>query len=468
MTKPANPNPNAASGSLDPLLAVSAVDGRYGAKTSPLRTIVSEYGLHRFRVQAECAWFSALASCPQIPELGPLTPAQQSALDAIASSFDTDAAAQIKAFEATTNHDVKAVEYYVKAQIETIEGLRDKAEFVHFACTSEDINNVAYSLMLQHARNDVLLPGIDTLLEAIGELASQHAELAMLSRTHGQAASPTTLGKELQNVRARLLRQRQQLAQLPLLAKMNGAVGNYNAHCIAYPEVDWPEFSAQALTALGLSPNPYTTQIEPHDTIAEFAHCLMRINQIVLDYDRDIWSYIAIEYFGQRAVAGETGSSTMPHKVNPIDFENSEGNLGIANALLEHLGSKLPVSRWQRDLSDSTALRNLGSAVGHCSIAYQATLKGMSRLKVNEGKISADLNDNWEVLGEAVQTVMRRFGMDQPYERLKTATRGKRLDEASYAQLLIDLDLPAEALTLLSGLTPASYVGLATKLARQG
>lgn len=466
MSKTTNPTPT--SSMIDPLLAVSAVDGRYRAKTEALSTIASEYGLHRFRVQAECAWFSALAACPEIPELGPLTGTQQAALNAIATNFDPVAAAKIKAFEATTNHDVKAVEYFVKEQIENIDGLADKAEFVHFACTSEDINNVAYSLMLQHARADVLLPGIDALLDAIGSLAAQHVNLAMLSRTHGQAASPTTLGKELQNVRARILRQRKQLTELPLLAKLNGAVGNYNAHRVAYPEVDWPEFSAQTLTALGLTPNPYTTQIEPHDTIAEFAHCLMRINQIVLDYDRDIWSYIAIEYFGQRAVAGETGSSTMPHKVNPIDFENSEGNLGIANALLEHLASKLPVSRWQRDLSDSTVLRNLGTALGHCVIAYQATLKGMSRLKVNESKITADLDNNWEVLGEAVQTVMRRFGMDQPYERLKTATRGKRLDAASYAQLLVDLDLPPEALALLSGLTPATYVGLAPQLAQDG
>jgi adenylosuccinate lyase len=468
MTKSANTNPTATSALIDPLLAVSAVDGRYRTKTSALSTIASEYGLHRFRVQAECAWFSALAACPEVPELGPLNTNQQLALDAIATNFDPAAAARIKDFEATTNHDVKAVEYFVKEEIVQIEGLADKAEFVHFACTSEDINNVAYSLMLQHARADVLLPGIDELLDAIGQLATQYANLAMLSRTHGQAASPTTLGKELQNVRARILRQRKLLAELPLLAKMNGAVGNYNAHRVAYPEVDWPQFSAQALTNMGLTPNPYTTQIEPHDTIAEFAHCLMRLNQIVLDYDRDIWSYIAIEYFGQRAVAGETGSSTMPHKVNPIDFENSEGNLGIANALLEHLASKLPVSRWQRDLSDSTALRNLGSALGHCIIAYQATLKGMSRIKVNESTITADLNNNWEVLGEAVQTVMRRFGMDQPYERLKTATRGKRLDASSYAQLLIDLDLPHEAMALLSGLTPATYVGLAPQLALEG
>ena len=466
MTNSANPTLN--NGMLDPLLAVSAVDGRYQAKTAALGTIASEYGLHRFRVQAECAWFSALAACPQIPELGPLNQTQQAALDAIATNFNTAAAAKIKAFEATTNHDVKAVEYFVKEQIETIEGLGDKAEFVHFACTSEDINNVAYSLMLQHARAEVILPGIDALLDAIGKLAAEHVNLAMLSRTHGQAASPTTLGKELQNVRARILRQRELLAQQPLLAKLNGAVGNYNAHRVAYPEVDWPTFSAQTLTALGLTPNPYTTQIEPHDTIAEFAHCLMRINQIVLDYDRDIWSYIAIEYFGQRAVAGETGSSTMPHKVNPIDFENSEGNLGVANALLEHLASKLPVSRWQRDLSDSTVLRNLGTALGHCVIAYQATLKGMSRLKVNEANISADLDNNWEVLGEAVQTVMRRFGMDQPYERLKAATRGKRLDATSYKQLLVDLDLPPEALALLTPLTPATYVGLAPQLAQEG
>lgn len=466
MSKTTNPTPT--SSMIDPLLAVSAVDGRYRAKTEALSTIASEYGLHRFRVQAECAWFSALAACPEIPELGPLTNTQQAALNAISTNFDPAAAAKIKAFEATTNHDVKAVEYFVKEQIENIEGLADKAEFVHFACTSEDINNVAYSLMLQQARAEVLLPGIDALLDAIGALAAQHINLAMLSRTHGQAASPTTLGKELQNVRARILRQRKQLAELPLLAKLNGAVGNYNAHRVAYPEVDWPAFSAQTLTALGLTPNPYTTQIEPHDTIAEFAHCLMRINQIVLDYDRDIWSYIAIEYFGQRAVAGETGSSTMPHKVNPIDFENSEGNLGIANALLEHMASKLPVSRWQRDLSDSTVLRNLGTALGHCVIAYQATLKGMSRLKVNESKITADLDNNWEVLGEAVQTVMRRFGMDQPYERLKAATRGKRLDAASYAQMLVDLNLPPEALALLSGLTPATYIGLAPQLAQDG
>ncbi len=453
--------------SIDPLLAVSAADGRYRAKIEPLARLTSEYGLMRFRVEVECRWFIFLSQCADIPQMPELSEADTTFVQEIVESFDTAAAQAIKDFEATTNHDVKAVEYYVKSQLSTRPSLAPLLEWVHFACTSEDINNTAYALMVKHARQEVLQPQMLMLVETLDGLAFEHADLGMLSRTHGQSASPTTLGKEFKNVAARLLRQVQQFENIQILAKFNGAVGNFNAHASAYPDCDWITLSQQFVTSLGLHNNYWTTQIEPHDYLAELFHCLSRFNQVLLDFDRDMWSYIAIEYFTQQKVEGETGSSTMPHKINPIDFENSEGNLGIANALLEHMAHKLPVSRWQRDLSDSTVLRNIGSAFSHCLIAYQATAKGLSRLQVNTDAISKDLDTSWEVLAEPVQTVMRKYGMSEPYEKLKAATRGQQLDEEVYKHLIENLDLPVAAREELQSLTPAAYLGQAAKLARR-
>jgi adenylosuccinate lyase len=453
--------------SLDPLLAVTALDGRYRSKVQPLAAALSEFGLLHARVEVECRWFMTLAAADGIAELPALTGPQQAAVSAIYESFDVDDAAAIKALERTTNHDVKAVEYFVKEKIGAIDGLADRIEFVHFACTSEDVNNLSHALMLIRARA-VLTPVVGRLIGEINALAEAHANLPMLSRTHGQPASPTTLGKEMANVRERLQRQADAIGDLDALGKMNGAVGNYNAHVSAYPEVDWPVLSRSFVESLGLTHNPFTTQIEPHDYVAEWFHAFMRFNQIVLDFDRDIWSYISIDYFKQRKVEGETGSSTMPHKVNPIDFENSEGNLGLANALLDHMASKLPVSRWQRDLSDSTVLRNMGAALGHCLVAYESTLKGLSRLEVNEAVITADLLDRWEVLAEAVQTVMRRYGAEEPYEQLKRLTRGQQMDQALYREVLAGLDIPAAARAELEALTPATYLGLAAGLATEG
>ena len=446
-------------------LSISSVDGRYRSKTESLAPIASEFGLMKYRIQVECEWLLTLCATSGIPECPSIDKAKQQFIRSIGEHFDIAAATAVKEFEQTTNHDVKAVEYYIKTRLQEDVELDNIKEWVHFACTSEDINNAAYGLMVKASRDTVLLPGLDQIITELDQLAQTHAQLPMLSRTHGQDASPTTLGKEIKNVAARLQRQRTQLAEIEILGKINGAVGNYNAHAYTYPEVDWPELSASFLERIGLTQNPWTTQIEPHDYLAELFHCLMRANQILLDFDRDMWSYISIDYFTQRKVEGETGSSTMPHKVNPIDFENSEGNLGIANALLEHMASKLQVSRWQRDLSDSTVLRNIGSAFAHCIIAYQATLKGLSRLEVNAETITADLNASWAILAEAVQTVMRKHGMDEPYERLKTATRGQQVTESSYQQLLIDLDLPKAAYAELKTLTPAGYVGLAPTLA---
>ncbi|MFU8817776.1 MAG: adenylosuccinate lyase [Pseudomonadales bacterium] len=451
---------------IHPLLAISALDGRYRAKVEALAPIVSEYGLMRYRVEVECRWFAHLASTPQIAELPALTPDQQAALEAVIDGFDVAAAEAIKALERVTNHDVKAVEYYVKERVRAIPGLAAHVEFVHFACTSEDINNLAYALMLRQARDAVLAPEMEQLTAVIEALAVQHAQLPMLSRTHGQTASPTTLGKELRNVVSRLRRQLAQLQGNQILGKMNGAVGNFNAHLAAYPEVDWVALSDAFVADLGLVTNRHTTQIEPHDYLAEVFHALVRFNQVLLDFDRDIWSYIAINYFSQRKVEGETGSSTMPHKVNPIDFENSEGNIGIANALLEHMASKLAVSRWQRDLSDSTVLRNLGTALGHCLVAYSAALKGLDRLQVNGAAIEQDLQHSWEVLAEAVQTVMRKHGLPEPYEQLKAATRGRQLDEALYREILGALQLPESARRELERLTPAAYSGAAARLAQ--
>ncbi len=448
------------------LTALSALDGRYRSKIESLAPIASEFGLMGYRVAVECRWFAHLAAATDIPELPALSSRQREAVLAVAGDFDVAAAGRIKDIERTTNHDVKAVEYYVKERIAAIDGLAPHVEFVHFACTSEDINNLAYALMLRDARDAILLPEMGRLISAIESLAEAHADRPMLSRTHGQAASPTTLGKELRNFASRLGRQRQQIAGAAMLGKMNGAVGNFNAHVAAYPELDWIALTDGFVADLGLAPNRHTTQIEPHDYLAELFHALMRFNQVLLDFDRDVWSYIAIDYFRSRKVEGETGSSTMPHKVNPIDFENSEGNVGVANALLAHMADKLPVSRWQRDLSDSTVLRNVGSALGHCLVAYQATCKGLSRLEVNETAIAHDLEESWEVLAEAVQTVMRKHGMAEPYEQLKKATRGRRLDAELYARVLESLALPEAARRELEALTPAAYLGLAARLAR--
>lgn len=449
------------------LLAISAADGRYQSKLDQLPVWVSEYGLIKQRVHVECEWLIALSEATDIPEVRPLTAQQKAYLRATAANLSVSDASQVKQTEQVTNHDVKAVEYFVKQRISANDELADLKEWVHFACTSEDINNTAYGLMLKGSIHEVLIPQMQALVDTIEKLAIANADLPMLSRTHGQTASPTTLGKELKNVAARLHRQLNQLRALEILGKFNGAVGNFNAHALAYPAVNWPSFSEKFIQHLGLTYNPWTTQIEPHDYIAEVFHCLMRFNQILLDFDRDIWSYVAINYFSQRKVEGETGSSTMPHKINPIDFENSEGNIGIANALLDHMAQKLPVSRWQRDLSDSTVLRNIGNALAHCCIAYQATQQGLSRLDVNAAAIRADIESSWEVLAEAVQTIMRKHGMEEPYERLKAATRGRVMDEAVYREILTELALPAAAEQELSGLSPERYLGVATALTHQ-
>ncbi len=452
---------------IDSIFAITAIDGRYRSKVENLAHITSEFGLIKYRTEVECQWVLFLSECAEVPEIPSLDEEDRAFVAAIAENFDAVGAARIKAIEATTNHDVKAVEYYLKEQFALRPNLQAINEWVHFGCTSEDINNTAYGLMVKAGVEDVLLLHMDQLIKVIDDLAQQYAELPMLSRTHGQTASPTTLGKEMKNVAARLYRQRQQLAAVEILAKFNGAVGNFNAHLSAYPDLPWADISAQFIQRLGLVNNPWTTQIEPHDYLAEVFHCIMRFNQIVLDFDRDIWSYISINYFKQRKVEGETGSSTMPHKINPIDFENSEGNIGLANALLDHMASKLPVSRWQRDLSDSTVLRNIGSAFAHCGIAYQATLKGLSRLDVNPEAIAADLDDSWEVLAEPVQTVMRKYGMSEPYEQLKAVTRGRSLNAQLFLEILAELKLPEAAQAELRDLRPDSYIGIASELAKR-
>jgi len=452
---------------LSSLTAVSPIDGRYGSKTSALRGICSEYGLIRHRVLVEVRWLQALADHSAITEVASLSSDANAALNAIVDNFSEADAQRVKDIERTTNHDVKAVEYFLKEKIADNAELNAITEFLHFACTSEDINNLSHGLMLGAARNDVLLPMMDDVITAISTLAQEQASQPMLCRTHGQPASPSTLGKEMANVVARLRRQRAQLAKVELLGKVNGAVGNYNAHLSAYPDVDWEDFAKQFVEALGLDWNPYTTQIEPHDYIAEYFDALARFNTIVLDFDRDIWSYISIGYFKQKTIAGEVGSSTMPHKVNPIDFENSEGNIGIANAILGHLSAKLPVSRWQRDLTDSTVLRNLGVGIAHSLIAFQSTLKGISKLEPNADKMDADLDANWEVLAEPIQTVMRRYGIEKPYEKLKELTRGKRIDEASLHQFIASLDIPDDEKSRLKTLSPATYIGNATEQAKK-
>jgi adenylosuccinate lyase len=451
---------------LSQLTAISPVDGRYGSKTETLRPIFSEYGLIRHRVVVEVRWLQALARHADIREVPLLSMHAERVLNEIVDKFSEQDAQRVKNIERTTNHDVKAVEYFLKEKIAGNEELEAVSEFIHFACTSEDINNLAYALMLREARNQALLPLLDTVIHEIASLAHHYADQPMLARTHGQTATPTTVGKEMANVAARLRRQREQFAAVPMLGKINGAVGNYNAHLVAYPTIDWPLFAREFVSDLGLEFNPYTTQIEPHDYIAEQFDALARFNTVLIDFCRDVWGYISLGYFRQKTVAGEVGSSTMPHKVNPIDFENAEGNLGIANALFTHFAAKLPVSRWQRDLSDSTVLRNLGVAVAHCTIAFESCLKGISKLQVNPQRTAEDLDSSWEVLAEALQTVMRRYGIEKPYERLKDLTRDQAVTRTTLAEFIQTLDLPDEVKAELSSLTPASYTGNASDQAR--
>jgi adenylosuccinate lyase len=448
------------------LMALSPLDGRYQEKLSSLREIFSEYGLIKFRVIVEIRWLKMLAETSSLSEIPPLNSQAKKILDDMLENFSLHDALRIKQIESGINHDVKAVEYYIKEKIDNNDELKNISEFIHFGCTSEDINNLAYGLMLETARKQCILPSLNDLVLLLRKFAHDHASLPMLSRTHGQPATPTTVGKEIANTIARLQRQIDQLNNVPVLGKLNGASGNYNAFAIAYPDCDWQDISNRFVSQLGLSWNSYTTQIEPHDSMAEFFAVMVRINNIILDFNRDTWGYIAINYFKQKSLANEVGSSTMPHKVNPIDFENSEGNLGVANALLEHMIAKLPISRWQRDLSDSTVLRNVGVALGHSLLAYQSTCKGIKKLEPNHDLIQADLDNHWEVLAEAVQTVMRRYKLEQPYEKLKSFTRGKQIDKQSLQQFIADLPLPDEAKKQLLNLTPADYLGYAEKLAK--
>lgn len=447
------------------LTDLSPIDGRYREKAAPLRMLLSEFGLIRFRVWVEVKWLIALSEEPGIAEVSPFSAPDRAALEKILSDFSESDAERVKTIERTTNHDVKAVEYFLKEKIKGHAGLERVGEFIHFACTSEDINNLAYGLMVEAARREVLLPKMGQLLEAIIAKAHAYAEQPMLSRTHGQPASPTTVGKEFANTAYRLQRQIKQAQSVEVLGKINGAVGNFNAHCVAYPEVDWPAFSQRFVESLGLVFNPYTTQIEPHDYLAELFHAFSRFNTILIDFNRDIWGYIALGFFKQKTVAGEVGSSTMPHKVNPIDFENSEGNLGMANAVFGHLSEKLPISRWQRDLTDSTVLRNIGLGMAYSLIAFESALKGLGKLELNPEVIDADLALNPEVLAEPIQTVMRRYGIEQPYEKLKELTRGQRIDAATLAQFITGLDVPEDPKRALLALKPRDYVGKAVSLA---
>ncbi|WP_185230614.1 adenylosuccinate lyase [Teredinibacter franksiae] len=451
---------------LSALSAISPIDGRYAGKTADLRPYFSEYGLIRCRVEVEIRWLQRLAEHAEIPEIQSFSTETQNLLNSIVDNFSEADAQAIKDIERTTNHDVKAVEYFIKDKFKGNDELEAVSEFVHFACTSEDINNLSHGLMLKSGREHVLLPTMKQIINAVADLAIQHAGVPMLSRTHGQTASPTTVGKELANVAARLQRQVQQVEQVELLGKINGAVGNYNAHLSAYPAVDWQANAKVFVENLGLSWNPYTTQIEPHDYIAELFDAIARFNTILLDFDRDIWGYISLGYFKQKAIAGEVGSSTMPHKVNPIDFENSEGNLGIANAIFGHLAAKLPVSRWQRDLTDSTVLRNMGVGFGYSQIAYGSTLKGISKLHINEQNLAADLDNCWEVLAEPIQTVMRRYAIEGAYEKLKDLTRGQAITQDVIQAFVEKLDIPAQAKQELSELTPSSYIGNAIAQAK--
>ena len=450
------------------LTALSPLDGRYAQKVDALRGAFSEFALIRDRVRVEIAWLQALAAEPAIPEVPPFSDAAKRTLAEACGAFSEEDAARVKAIERTTNHDVKAVEYWMKERFAGVPEIARVAEFIHFACTSEDINNLAYGLALADARARVLLPALESIAGDLRALAHRHAALPMLARTHGQPATPTTLGKELANLCARLERQIAGFAKVPIKGKMNGAVGNYNAHLIAYPDVAWEKLAARAVAALGLELSPYTTQIEPHDGIAEYCDALARANAILVDLDRDVWGYISLGYFRQRMREGEVGSSTMPHKVNPIDFENSEGNLGLANALLRHFADKLPVSRWQRDLTDSTVLRNLGVALGHSLLGYVSLAQGTAKLEADPTRIATDLDANYEVLAEAIQTVMRRYGLPEPYEQLKALTRGRSgMTQEAIRTFVESLALPQDAKERLLALTPGTYVGLAEELAKR-
>ncbi len=448
------------------LKALSPTDGRYAGKVERLREILSEYGLIRYRVLVEVRWLQAMADDTAIGELAPLSAPVKKALYQLVEEFSTGDAERVKKIEATTNHDVKAVEYFIREQLGDGADTGNLGEFIHFGCTSEDINNLAYGLMLQSARDEVLVPGMQALAARLGTFADDHADLPMLSRTHGQTASPTTVGKEFANVVSRIDIAKKQFAAVKIRGKFNGAVGNFNAHTVAYPEVNWPEVSKHFVESLGLDSNAMTTQIEPHDWTAEYCHALVRFNTILLDLCRDIWSYISLGYFSQQIAKDEVGSSTMPHKVNPIDFENAEGNLGLATAMLEHFATKLPVSRWQRDLTDSTVQRNFGVALGYVVIAMQSLNTGLNKLQPNAERIGEDIDNSWEVLGEAVQTVMRRYGVPEPYEKLKALTRGQTVTRERLHQFVQSLDIPEDAKNRLLALTPASYTGLAAELAK--
>jgi adenylosuccinate lyase len=448
------------------LSALSPLDGRYASKTTALRPILSEAGFMHHRVKVEIAWLLALSEAG-LEELKPFSTESKLLLQKLAAEFTEQDAARIKAIEATTNHDVKAVEYWLKEKVQGIPELVAASEFIHFACTSEDINNTSHGMMLKTARDTVLLPALDQLIVRLSEIAHQHADMPMMSRTHGQPASPTTMGKEIANVLARLRRAQQAIATVEILGKMNGAVGNYNAHLSAYPNIDWQAFASEVVEQrLGLTFNPYTIQIEPHDYIAELFDAIARTNTILIDLCRDVWGYISLGFFKQKTKAGEIGSSTMPHKVNPIDFENAEGNLGMANAVLRHMAEKLPISRWQRDLTDSTVLRNIGVGFGYTLLAYDSCLRGLNKLEANPTRMAEDLDQNWEVLAEPVQTVMRRYGIENPYEQLKELTRGKGISQAALREFIQGLAIPQDAKDRLLAMTPATYIGLAAQLAK--
>jgi adenylosuccinate lyase len=453
--------------SYDALTALSPLDGRYAAKVDALRPQFSEYGLIRRRLQVEIEWLKALAAEPYFTEIPAFSPATVAALDALVTDFGVGQAAEVKEIEAVTNHDVKALEYWIKKKLADNAEVMGVSEFIHFACTSEDINNLSHALMLKAARDEVLLPALDRVIARLRDLAHEHAALPMMARTHGQPATPTTVGKEMANVVARLDRARKQIAAVSLLGKINGAVGNYNAHLAAYPGYDWEGFAKRFVESLGLTFNPYTIQIEPHDALAELFDAFARANSILVDLDRDVWGYISLGFFKQKVKAGEIGSSTMPHKVNPIDFENSEGNLGLANAVLKHLAEKLPISRWQRDLTDSTVLRNMGVGLGYTLLAYDSLLKGLGKLEINAEAMHVDLDANWELLAEPIQTVMRRYAVPNAYEKLKDLTRGARVSRAGMQAFVATLEIPEAAKTELLKLTPWDYTGKAAELARR-
>lgn len=451
---------------LSSLTAISPIDGRYGSKTERLRTVFSEFGLIRYRVIVEVRWLQHLAANPSVIEVAPFSAEANNLLNQLVDNFTLEQALRIKEIERTTNHDVKAVEYLIKETIADNSELNAVSEFVHFACTSEDINNLSHALMLKEGRDQVVLPALQDIADQLAAMGREFAAVPMLSRTHGQTASPTTVGKEIANVAFRLQRQIKQIKEVPLLGKINGAVGNYNAHYSAYPDIDWAAGAQQFIEQLGLSFNPYTTQIEPHDYMAELFDAMARSNTVLIDFARDIWGYISLGYFKQRTIAGEVGSSTMPHKVNPIDFENAEGNMGLANALYGHLATKLPISRWQRDLTDSTVLRNMGVGIGYSMIAYASLDKGLSKLQLNTDKLAADLDSSWEVLAEPIQTVMRRYGIEEPYEKLKALTRGNVMDQSTIQSFIDGLDMPEQAKADLKALTPANYIGSAEQQAK--